>query len=72
MTDFNHPLYYSSNGIEALDFFDAFGLIFALGNVVKYISRAGHKDGEDSLTALLKARFYLNLEIERLQNGGSI
>lgn len=39
-------------------------LNFYLGNVVKYISRAGRKG--DGLTDLLKAKQYLEWEIERL------
>ena len=58
------PDYYYSNGFNVIDFIDAFNLSFNLGNVVKYIARAGHKDGEDRLTALCKASLYLQHEIE--------
>lgn len=34
-------------------------LPFCLGNAIKYIWRAGKKDGEDLLTDLAKARWYL-------------
>lgn len=61
----NHPEYYAKNGIEAIDFIEAHGLNFSLGNAVKYIVRAGHKQGEDSITALEKARWYISREIER-------
>ena len=57
------PSYYSRNGIEAIDFIDAHNLNFNLGNVVKYVTRAGHKDGESTLTALKKALWYLEHEI---------
>lgn len=40
------------------------GLNFNLGNVVKYISRAGRKDSV--LKDLLKAREYLDFEIEAI------
>ena len=36
MNDCLHPRYYSSSGIEAIDFIDAHGLNFNLGNVIKY------------------------------------
>ena len=62
MTTIN-PDYYYSNGFEVIDFIDAFNLSFNLGNVVKYIARAGHKNGEDKLTALYKALFYLQHQI---------
>ncbi len=55
--------YYQSNGIEAIDVIDAYGLSFNLGNVVKYVLRAGKKT-EDSVQDLKKAADYLNHEIE--------
>ncbi len=69
MTQINHPSYYTSGGIEAIDFIDAHKLNFNLGNVIKYVTRAGHKDGEDILTALKKAEWYLCHEIERIEKG---
>ena len=39
---------------------------FRLGNVIKYIWRHKHKDG---LTALKKAKWYLDSVIEDLENG---
>ena len=62
----NHPEYYCSNGFEVADFIEAFNLNFNLGNVVKYICRAGHKDGEEAITALIKAQTYLLREISRV------
>lgn len=44
------------------------GLNFNLGNVVKYVSRAGRKEGEDALIDLQKARQYLEFEIEEIEN----
>lgn len=64
MTQINHPEYYRNSGIEAIDFIEAHSLNFNLGNVIKYITRAGRKDGEDSLTALRKAQWYLEREIK--------
>lgn len=57
------PNYYSSKGFEVIDFIDAYSLSFNLGNVVKYIARAGKKNGEDRKTALCKALYYLQHEI---------
>jgi hypothetical protein len=42
------------------------GLNFNLGNVVKYVSRAGRK--ENALKDLCKARKYLDFEIEELES----
>jgi hypothetical protein len=59
----NHPPHYKMGGIETIDFIEAKGFGYNLGNVVKYISRADHKGShyED----LLKARWYLNREIAK-------
>jgi hypothetical protein len=60
----NHPTHYKVGGIETIDFIEAKGFSYNLGNVVKYITRADHKGNlqED----LLKARWYLNREIAKL------
>lgn len=44
-----------------------FGLGFCLGNVVKYILRAGRKT-PNRLTDLKKAKWYLEREINNLEN----
>ena len=64
----NSPSHYTRGGIEAIDFIEAKGLGFCLGNVVKYVSRAGFK-ADAKLQDLEKARWYLNREIERLKQG---
>jgi len=63
MDKVNSPAHYTDGGIQTIDFIEAKGLNFHLGNVVKYISRAGKKG--DNLEDLLKAQWYLNREIER-------
>jgi len=63
MDQVNNPAHYTDGGIQTIDFIEAKGLNFHLGNVVKYISRAGKKG--DNLEDLLKAQWYLNREIER-------
>lgn len=61
--DVNSPEHYRfPNGAEVIDLTE--NLSFNLGNVVKYVSRAGRKD--DALKDLRKAKFYLEREIERL------
>lgn len=62
----NHPAHYTgfSNGAEVIDITE--NLSFNLGNVVKYVARAGRKTS-DPTEDLLKARFYLSREIERAQ-----
>lgn len=44
-------------------------LNFALASIVKYVARAGSKPGEDRLTDLRKAEWYLKREIDRLEAG---
>lgn len=60
------PKHYTRGGIETIDFIEAKGLNFHLGNVVKYVSRAGYK--QDALIQdLEKSLWYLNREINRLK-----
>ena len=67
----NHPDYYQGK-IEVIDFIEAHDLNFNLGNVVKYIVRAGKKQGEDAVTALDKAQWYLCREIERSRSNDRV
>lgn len=59
----NHPSYYKTGGIEAIDVIEAWNLDFCLGNTVKYIARCGKKS-DKVVEDLKKAAWYLNREIE--------
>ena len=59
----NHPDHYNSRGIEVMDVIRAFDLSFSLGNVIKYVLRAGKKHKETYLEDLKKAKWYLDDEI---------
>lgn len=67
-----HPSHYTSGKIEVIDFITDQQLDFCLGNVVKYISRAGKKTeegktiSEKTIEDLKKARFYLDYKIKQL------
>ena len=61
----NHPAHYKAGGIETIDFIEAKGLNYRLGNVVKYITRADHKGNRKQ--DLEKAMWYLKREIEQIQ-----
>lgn len=63
----NHPQHYGGedNQYEAIKVIDAWGLDFCLGNIVKYISRAGKKD--DIIQDLKKAKWYLDYKIAQLE-----
>lgn len=49
--------YKSENGVEVIDLID--DLDFCTGNVIKYVYRAGKKQGEKPMDDLLKAKYYL-------------
>ena len=57
----NSPPHYRAGGVETIDFIEAKDLNYRLGNVVKYVSRAGRKG--DPLQDLEKAAWYLQREI---------
>lgn len=61
------PKHYKGK-IQPIDLINAQNLNFNLGNVVKYVCRAGKKDGENILSDLEKAKNYINYEIERVKN----
>jgi hypothetical protein len=62
----DHPQHYGGkdNPYEAIKVIDAWGLDFALGNAVKYISRAGKKT-DSPLEDLEKAKWYICHAIEK-------
>lgn len=60
------PPHYQGN-IQPIDLINAQDLNFNLGNVVKYVCRAGKKQGENILSDLEKAKDYINFEIERVK-----
>jgi hypothetical protein len=64
----NHPTHYGGedNPYEAIKVIEAWDLGFNLGNVVKYLSRAGKKG--NTLEDLRKAAWYLNREIQNREN----
>jgi len=66
----NHPSHYGGkdNLYEAIKVIEAWELGFHLGNVAKYISRAGKKH-KSSVEDLRKARWYLDRYIELLEKG---
>jgi hypothetical protein len=64
----NHPTHYGGedNPYEAIKVIEAWDLGFNLGNVVKYLSRAGKKG--NTLEDLRKAAWYLQREIQNREN----
>jgi len=66
MANAKGPGYYKRGSIEVWDFIRDQQLNYHLGNAIKYICRAGHKD--DTLADLDKAIHYLENEREFLRN----
>ncbi|MBC1801037.1 DUF3310 domain-containing protein [Listeria booriae] len=63
----NNPSHYNTGGIETLDYIKAKVNdypSYAVGNIIKYITRYEHKNG---LEDLKKAQFYLNDLIELME-----
>ena len=64
MEKINHPKHYHPDTIEAIKVIEAWDLNFSLGNAIKYIARAGHKENSNKIEDLRKARWYVQREID--------
>ena len=72
-TDSINPAHYTSGGIETIDYIEAKlgadgAFAFCLGNVIKYVSRAGKKTISTELEDLQKASWYLEKALEYAGN----
>lgn len=66
----DHPAHYTQyKGFEVIDITENFN--FNRGCVLKYVMRAGLKDPAKEIEDLKKAAWYIDREINRLQNGDS-
>ncbi len=65
----NRPPHYTSSAVEVIDAIEGWQLGYHLGNVVKYIARAGKKDPAKVVEDLRKARWYLDRHIASLEGG---
>ena len=61
----DHPSHYNQ-GIETIEYIESWSMNFNTGNVIKYVTRAGYKDNQ--LEDLKKAMWYLQREIDRIEN----
>lgn len=68
MTDQINPPHYRDGKIEVIDYIEDKGFNYNLGNVIKYVSRAGKKS-DKIVEDLEKAKWYLQREINKLKNG---
>lgn len=66
----NHPQHYNEHpsGVECIDIVRHMN--FNLGNVIKYLWRAGLKEGNADIQDLEKAKWYLEDEIKRIKGRG--
>lgn len=67
MSAIDHPKHYNMGRIEVIDAIEAWKLGFHLGNAVKYIARAGHKDSATAAEDLEKARWYLSRALNQTE-----
>ena len=59
-----NPEYYTGRGLQPITVIQKWHLNFALGNVIKYVGRAGFKGTDTAESDLKKAMHYLLLEFE--------
>ena len=70
----SNPSHYTDGKIEVIDFIEDKKLGFNLGNVIKYVSRAGKKKSNNPnkhVEDLEKAKWYLDREIKLLKKKNS-
>jgi len=68
-----HPKHYNNGNIEVIDFIEdqGWGEGFCLGNAIKYICRAGKKDGETAESDAKKSIWYLQRYLEEIKEDKS-
>lgn len=62
----NRPKHYTDSKIEVIDYIEDKKFGFCLGNVIKYVSRAGKKNKDKEIEDLRKAKWYLERRIKEL------
>lgn len=72
--EIDHPSYYGgeNNPHEAIKCIEGAKLGFVLGTAVKYIWRAGKKNGESTVKDLKKAIWYIERRIEQIEKGTDV
>lgn len=66
----NHPKHYNAGNIEPISVIEDWKLGFNLGNTIKYIARAEHKNSK--LEDLKKAKWYLDRECNKIESEENI
>ena len=62
----NRPKHYTDGKIEVIEFIEDKKLGYCLGNVIKYVARAGKKDPTKEVEDLKKAEWYIKRRIKEL------
>ena len=63
----NRPAHYRMGKIECINYIEDKNFGYHLGNAVKYITRAGHKDETKTIEDLEKAIWYIKRYIKKLK-----
>lgn len=63
----DHPKHYNHGKFEVIDVIEDWQVDFHIGNVIKYVSRAGRKNDDTEIQDLKKALWYLKRKIEILE-----
>ncbi|ASH35196.1 DUF3310 domain-containing protein [Listeria monocytogenes] len=66
--EISQPSHYTTGGIEPIKFIQSHNMNFEKGNVIKYVTRAGKKEGQKEVKDLKKARQYLDFLITKLED----
>ena len=61
------PSHYKAGEFDVISFCQIHNINFELGNVIKYVTRAGKKENNSELQDLFKAREFLNRRIKYLR-----
>jgi len=61
------PNHYKAGEFDVIKFCQIHDINFELGNVIKYVTRAGKKENNSELQDLYKAREFLNRRIKYLR-----
>tara|TARA_X000001382_G_scaffold102282_2_gene77027 strand:- start:53 stop:340 length:288 start_codon:yes stop_codon:yes gene_type:complete len=62
-----NPPHYERWNIEPITFIMKNEMSFWMGNVIKYVARAGAKQNTDEITDLKKAKRYIDMRINQLE-----
>ena len=62
------PSHYKSGEFDVISFCQHHNLSFEVGNIIKYVTRAGKKENNSELQDLYKAKEYLDRRIKFIEN----